>query len=367
MPSQQTVITRPVLQLVGTRQSTGCAADCKNIPDRASTCIEVDLLGGLQVRAGHETMGPRELGSTKIRRVLLALILARGAAVSKDRLVSMLWEGAPPSGAKATLESYVCVLRKRLQPCHEVRTSLITTVAGCYAIDMSRVDLDLVRYEHLMSEALAPAVSAAEALPRLERAMSLVESSLLPEEIDCEWLDDVRKTHHQNVRKALVAAAVKVAEMPSRSAEGWARKALEGDPLDESAWLALLRCLEASGQHAQGLWEYNRCRGVFAAELGCAPGSRLQEMYVRLLRGANEADAELTHLLDAVTRLHAERKLHHSAPKSPISAISANSPGVHRRRAHDHARSIEQARRSLDLLLCSVGEGREHPVLGHGA
>ena len=61
---------------------------------------------------------------------LLALILHRGFPVSKDRLVSMLWEGSPPNGAKATLESYVCVLRKTLQPCNNTsRTSLITTVA----------------------------------------------------------------------------------------------------------------------------------------------------------------------------------------------------------------------------------------------
>lgn len=367
MNTQQTITSQRALQLVSARHATGCAAGCDSIPDQASACIEVDLLGGLRVRAGNRTMGPRELGGTKLRRVLLALILARGSAVSKDRLISMLWEGEPPSGARATLESYVCVLRKTLQPCHEVRTSLITTVAGCYAIDMSRVDLDLVRYEHLMSVALQPAVSAVDALPMLEQAMALVELALLPEEIDCEWLDEVRETHDQNIRKAMIAAAVKVAGMPFRSAERWARKALEDDPLDESAWHALLRSMEASGQHAQGLREYNACRGVFTAELGCAPGPGLQEMYVRLLRGANEADAELTQLLDAVTRLHAERQLSHSAPVSPISPVSPLSQGVQRRRSHDHARSIEQACRSLDLLLCSVGDGLRHPVLGHGA
>jgi len=302
------------------------------------------------VRAGRTTMGPRDLGGTKLRRVLLALILHRGFPVSKDQLVSMLWEGSPPSGAKATLESYVCVLRKTLQPCDMVRTSLITTVAGCYAIDMNRVDLDLMRFERLMSSALQPDVSAIEAVPMLEQAMTLAESPLLPEELDCEWLEDARRTHVQNVRKLRIAAASKVAQVPSSNASLWATQALESDPLDESAWHALLQSLEASNQHADGLRAYDQCRGLFAHELGCAPGPGLQELYVRLLRGANEDDAELTQLFDAVARLHAQGRL---SPRAPVRL-----PGHERRESKDQARSIDQACLALDRLLDNFGRGR---------
>jgi len=347
MPTRETAISRAALK-------STCADGCDQIPNHASACIDVNLLGGLRVRAGRTTMGPRELGGTKLRRVLLALVLHRGSPVSKDQLVSMLWEGSPPSGAKATLESYVCVLRKTLQPCHEVRTSLITTVAGCYAIDMSRVDLDLVRYERLLSDALGPATSATEALPMLQQAMSLVESPLLPEELDCDWLDDVRRIHHQNVRKDLVAAAGKVADLPSPEAERWARMALEVDPLAESAWYALLRSMEANEHHADGLRAYEQCRGLFAAELGCSPGPRLQGLYLRLLRGANEGNAELTQLFDAVAKLHAQSQLR---PETPV-----RSPARERREASDHARSIDQACAALDLLLESFGRGRQDPL-----
>jgi DNA-binding SARP family transcriptional activator len=354
MPAQGTLHSSLTLKFTSPEQSTSCAADCDQIPNRASACIDVDLLGGLRVRAGQTTMGPRELGGTKLRRVLLALVLHRGSPVSKDQLVSMLWEGSPPSGAKATLESYVCVLRKTLQPCHEVRTSLITTVAGCYAIDMSRVDLDLERYERLMSEALDPAASAKEALPLLQQAMSVVEAPLLPEELECNWLDDMRRTHNQKVRKDLIAAAEKVACLPSRSAEHWARMALDVDPLDEAAWYALLLSMETNEQHADGLRAYARCRGLFAAELGCAPGPRLQGLYLRLLRGANENNAELTRLFDAVARLYAQSQLR---PLTPLRV-----PARERREANSHASSIDEACNDLDVLLDSFGRGRQEPI-----
>jgi len=344
MPTRETAISRTALK-------STCADGCDQIPNHASACIDVNLLGGLRVRAGRTTMGPRELGGTKLRRVLLALVLHRGSPVSKDQLVSMLWEGSPPSGAKATLESYVCVLRKTLQPCHAVRTSLITTVAGCYAIDMDRVDLDLVRYERLLSQSLSPAASAAEALPLLQQAMSMVESPLLPEELNCDWLDGARRIHNQNIRKDLIAAADKVAGLPTPHAERWARMALEVDPLDESAWHALLRSMEANEHHADGLRAYEQCRGLFAAELGCSPGPRLQDLYLRLLRGANEDNAELTQLFDAVARLHAQSQLR---PLAPLKV-----PARERREANGHARSIDQACQSLDLLLESFGRGRQ--------
>ena len=84
--------------------------------------------------------------------------------------------------------------------------------------------------------------------------------------------------------------------------------ATRGDPLDESAWYALLQNMEAHGHHARGLQAYEQCRGVFATELGCAPGPVLQALYVRLLRGANENDEELSLLLDAVITLHRARR-----------------------------------------------------------
>ena len=358
MPQQATLTTRNAIHLTTARQPTDraidCSVACDQIPDQAAACISVDVLGGLRVRAGKTTMGPRDLGGTKLRRVLLALILHRGSPVSKDRLVAMLWEGTAPSGAKATLESYVCVLRKKLQPCHAARTSLITTVAGCYAIDMSRVDLDLGRYERLMAAALQPNVSATDALPMLQQAMMLAELPLLAEELDCEWLDDLRKLHVQTVRKNLVKAANKVAGLPSGSAGQWARLALDGDPLDESTWHALLLSMEDSGQHADGLRAYDDCRRLFAAELGCAPGPSLQAVYVRLLRGANEDNEELSQLFDAVVRLH-------SASQQDIRPQVGATPTGQRARsdASDQAGSVEQACRALDLLMRSVvGSGR---------
>ena len=344
MPQLATITTGSALDSVGVEQPVGHGADHGTNHDTGR--ISVDLLGGLRVRAGGATMGPRELGGAKPRHVLVALLLNRGTPVSKDRLMALLWGESPPSSATATLEGYVCVLRKRLQPLQSARGSLITTMAGCYAIDMSRVDLDLVRYETLVATALEPATSAADALPMLQEAMALAQSPLLPEEVESPWLDDARRIYKDSVRTNLIAAAEKVSGHSCVSSERWARLALESDPLDESAWHALLTGMEASGHHARGLQSYDQCRRLFAAELGCAPGPGLQSLYVRLLRGANEDNDELSHLLDSVVRLHMASQL----GSGPI--IMERGSGTSDESSHNA--SVEQAIRALNLLLHSV-------------
>jgi len=356
---QETLTTGTTLEPMKTGRPISRPANSLVTADQGATCISVDLLGGLRVRTGETTMGPRELGGAKPRRILLALLLQRGSPVSKDRLVSLLWDGSPPSCARATLEAYICVLRKKLQPAQGVRASLITTVAGCYAIDMSRVDLDVVRYERLMSAALQPSTSATDALPMLHQAMALAQSPLLPEEVDSEWLDEARRIHNQNVHKHLIAAANKVAGQPCGSAELWARLALQGDPLNESAWHALLANMEANGQHADGLQAYDQCRRLFAEELGCAPGAGLQELYVRLLRGANEDNDELSQLLDAVVRLHMASQVGDGPPFTALDSGIKDPVG--------QTASVEQAFRALNLLLRNVGGRRPHFVEALGA
>ena len=350
MPQLASITTGTVLDSVSVGASIDNGADRGTNQDTGR--ISVDLLGGLCVRAGGKTMGPRELGGAKPRHVLVALLLNRGMPVSKDRLMSLLWGESPPSCATATLEGYVCVLRKRLQPLQSARGSLITTMAGCYAIDMSRLDLDVVRYERLVARALEPATCAADALPMLQEAMALGQSPLLPEEVESPWLDDARRIHQENLRKDLIAAADKVAGFSSVSSERWARLALEHDPLDESAWHALLAGMEASGHHARGLQSYDQCRRLFAAELGCAPGPGLQELYVRLLRGANEDNDELSHLLDSVVRLHLAAQVG-SGP-----AILELGSGTSDQTSHNP--SVEAAVRALNLLLRSVRPRPSH-------
>ena len=286
--------------------------------------LTVGFLGGFHLRVGPAVLGPRQLGGTKPRLILEALLAHGGAPVSKDKLVSMLWEGDGAKGSKANLETYTCVLRKHLHTAAPGIEDIIGSVAGSYTVDMSRVDLDLDRYRRLIAMATDPRTSAADSLPLFVEALALGEAEVLPEEGDLEWLVDLRRLHAASWRDQLVLGATKVMDLAPAVARHWALQALAQDSLDEAAWIAYLTSVERLGLHAEGLRAYNDCRLVFSRELGCSPGRVLQEVYVRLLRGANEANGELSRLLDAVVSLHFVAGSR--APASPVDRAPAPRP-----------------------------------------
>ena len=266
--------------------------------------LTIRLCGGLALSGRGATLGPRQLGGAKARHVLLALCLHRGG-VSKARLVELLWGSAAPHGATATLESYVSLLRHRLEALLVTGESPVRTMPGGYRIDLDGVDLDVDRFERLLGLAREPGTDAAAALSRYASALSGVQAPLLPEE-DAVWVAEAREAHDAEVLHAtLEAAELALAAGAHGQAERWAAQALQRDQFSESAWLVLLRSFELRGQHADGLRAYESCRSLFATELGCPPGARVREVFPRLL-GADQDhhEDELDELVDAVFRLH---------------------------------------------------------------
>lgn len=266
--------------------------------------LSIRLCGGLALSGGGATLGPRQLGGAKARQVLLALCLHR-SGVSKARLIELLWGSAAPHGATATLESYVSLLRHRLEPLLGTGESPVRTMAGGYRIDVDGMELDVDRFERLLVLAREPGIDAAAALSRYASALSAVQAPLLPEE-DAVWVTEARETHDAEVLRAtLEAAELALSAGAHGQAERWAAQALQRDQFSESAWLVLLRSFELRGQHADGLRAYASCRSLFAAELGCPPGVRVREVFPRLLGAdADHHDDELDELVDAVFRLH---------------------------------------------------------------
>jgi DNA-binding SARP family transcriptional activator len=259
----------------------------------------------LAISRGGATLGPRQLGGAKGRQVLLALCVHHGTVVPKSRLVELLWEGTPPHGAVATLESYVSLLRRRLEAVLGSGASPVLTAPGGYRLDVDRVDLDVRRFERLLTRAREPGAPAAVALSRYAAALAAVPATLLPEE-DSVWVSEARRDHDDAVLRATVEAAeLALATGAHGQAERWAATALQLDQFSETAWLVLLRSFELRGQHADGLRAYESCRSLFASELGCPPGQRVREVFPRLLVGTDELhDDGLDELIEAVFRLH---------------------------------------------------------------
>src|SRR3712207_6392843 len=146
------------------------------IPER----LTVRILGPLHVQRGTTVLGSTQLGGPKPRQILEILLLRVGAPVSKERLGELFREGSAPAEAMSTLESYVSVLRRHLQPGCGKAGPLKTTNGG-YLIDPTLVDLDSQRFHPLLRR--PPQADAAQALPLPAPALEMAPAPPLGGEL----------------------------------------------------------------------------------------------------------------------------------------------------------------------------------------
>ncbi|WP_262103444.1 BTAD domain-containing putative transcriptional regulator [Arthrobacter sp. Marseille-P9274] len=264
--------------------------------------ISVRMIGNLEVRRGDAVMTSATLGSPKVRQVFGILLLRLGARVSKSELIELLWDGRPPLKAQATLESYVSVLRRSLQP-GVAKTGPLRTATGSYLLDPDLVDVDLICFNDLVAQ--AEGLVPEEAYPLLVQALKLGSAPLLSEELDTGWAEEARAQHSSMVTSVQIRAA-ETAEQLGRTQEAidWAGQAVTSAPLNDRAWCTLVLALESADRYVEALQSYDKCRRLLDRELGCAPAPDLRAAHLRLLQKSAQDDDELYDVLDALFYLN---------------------------------------------------------------
>ncbi|MHA7155887.1 AfsR/SARP family transcriptional regulator [Arthrobacter sp. TMN-50] len=307
--------------------------------------LTIQIIGSLIVRRGDTVLNARQLGGPKPRQILELLLLQVGHPVSKDRLIERLWGGNSPAEPLATLESYISVLRRNIQP-GAGKAGPLRTVGGGYVMDRELVDLDLDLFASRL-KAAHRCTDPAGAYELLCTALSLNHAPLFGDELRPAWADEERALHAARVAEACVLAA-EAAAFLGRAAESvtWAKQALSADLLNERVWTALILGLEQNAQFAEGLQCYEQCRQTFARELGCAPASVLQDAYARLLRATASGEDELGPLLSAILVLH--RQLSDRLETNTLGTVQST-PSV--RSALMDARNIRDAREIITSFL----------------
>lgn len=231
--------------------------------------ITVGIFGTLSVRVGDRTMGPRDLGGVKPRR-LLELLLLSDRAVSKDELIDELWGDRMPRDPIATLEAYVSVLRSSLQPGVHRDQSLIATEPGAYRLVRERADIDLDRFDALIRA--LPGTAGAERRALLMEACSLGVAPILSEERYVEWTQGPRR-HYERLRLEVHVAAAEAfleADMVGTALD-LAERAVAIDRSCEPAYHVAMRAAGRMGRRDMVVRFFEQCERGLRAELDVPP------------------------------------------------------------------------------------------------
>ena len=247
--------------------------------------MELRILGPLEI-AGEN--GPVDLPAAKHRRLLAALVLARGRACTADALVEAIWGVSPPASASKLLQVYVSQLRKALPS----REALVTTPSG-YALRFEAGSLDADRFERLVADAVEAMgqENASLAYSQLDRALALWRG---PAYADVMYEDFARAEAERLEELRLAALELRLEAMSQlgRNDEvlGDALAMARDHPLRERVQGLAMLALYRAGRQTEALDHYVELRRSLDDELGLEPGAELRELQRRILEQDPELD-----------------------------------------------------------------------------
>src|SRR5688572_14548675 len=229
--------------------------------------MEFRILGALEVVQDGRAL---DVGGPRQRAVLAILALHANQVVSRDRLIDELWRESPPATAQTALQVHVSQLRKALG------ADRIETRAPGYRLRIEPDELDLVRFEQLVTEARrAPAADAGDQLRQaldiwrgppladLDDALARPERARLEEERmsahELRITADLDLGRHEDL----------IPELDGLVQEHPLRERLRGQ---------LMVALYRSGRQADALEVYREGRRLLDQELGLQPGDELRQL-----------------------------------------------------------------------------------------
>jgi DNA-binding SARP family transcriptional activator/tetratricopeptide (TPR) repeat protein len=255
------------------------------------------LLGPLLVCDGESVI---RVPAARHRVLLAVLLLHTGTIVNVDTLAEMVWDGAPPAGARITLRSHVSRLRQVLGP--RVGARMVTRYPG-YLIEAGEEEVDLLRFRGLYREGAAAVRSGqwAQAAETLGEALGIwrgepladVPSDLLRRD-EVPGLDQ----HRLQAQEWEIEAGLQLGRHTELVAELHSLTAAH--PLRERFHAQLMLAQYRCGRQAEALATYQRARQLLVEALGTDPGTELRELHGRIL--AADPALEAPRPASAMTR-----------------------------------------------------------------
>ena len=245
--------------------------------------MHIQLLGPLEIEDDQRRLGPNDLGGRKPKQLLEILLTERGRVVPKERIADLLWPNELPQNASFTIDTYVSVLRRHLEPAtiHARDSRYIRRVRPGYLFDTSEVVVDIDRFQALVVEGQRAHNDGD--WERAERAFTAAidcyHGAYLEDEPQAAWAFVPRERFKRTYINLLVATD-EISIVRARFGDGLrlCEQAIEHDPTCEEAFRQAILCSYALGRQDEAFRFFQRCCKTLIEELGVTPMPETDEL-----------------------------------------------------------------------------------------
>lgn len=227
--------------------------DTAGAPDSAKSSVRsrptISILGRFEVIGADGSLA--HWTSRKARALVQLLVAERGAAVSRERVMDVLWPGEAPATLSNRMSVAMSTVRRALDPARShPPQSFLRADRNVLQLNIDELDIDVEDFLRSSAGAIAEREPNRDAA--LTRAIELYTGEAFPDEPYADWVQQLR-FQAQNSFAALCRLRAESAANRGNlllAAESY-RRVLGIDPYDERAHLGLIAALESLGVEGQ--------------------------------------------------------------------------------------------------------------------
>ena len=248
--------------------------------------LRIYLAGRVAIESEGRWVGEEEFPGRQGVVLFARLALERGQAVSREELARTLWPVELPRAWESALQALASKLRALLGRAGLDKSDVLASALGCYQLQLpGGTWLDVEHAADAIHEAeghvqagdLRACWSSAQVAYHIARRPFITGEALPWVEAQRERLAAI----HARACECLAQAYVWNGE--PQIAVDIARELNEMQPFRETGYQLLMRAHAASGNRAEALRVYERCRALLSRELGVAPSQETQAVHREVL------------------------------------------------------------------------------------
>jgi DNA-binding SARP family transcriptional activator len=255
----------------------------------AATPLRIYLTGRVCLEVGRVVAEERRFPSRQARLLFASLVCQRAQPVPREQLAEILWPGTLPAAWDPALKSLISKLRLFLGHVNAPSSpSSISSQFGCYQLHLPPnvwIDLEAARHSADEAEGALRSGDIRAAWGPTNVTLAIAQRPFLPGE-EGEWVEGKRRELQDLLVRALDCyVEVCLHTGQAALAAQMASQAVSLEPFRETGYRQLMRVHAASGNRAEALRVYQRCRELLADEMGVDPSPETEALYLELLRG----------------------------------------------------------------------------------
>lgn len=197
---------------------------------------------------------------------------------AREELADRFWPEDPPETGRTKLRLALTSLRHQLEPVGVPAGAVLSADRTHVRLNAEAIETDVAAFEADLQTAGQAATAPCERLQLLLQAVHRYGGDLLPGDYE-EWALQERERLRHLYLDALAQIVEAATEQDDpRTAIAYAHRLIQEDPLQEEAYLALMRLYLQTGRPHDAAKQYVELASILEASLGTLPGEEAQAL-----------------------------------------------------------------------------------------